>query len=479
MFIGRHKEIEGLFKRYNSNKKEFIAITGKRGVGKTELMLKTKNNLLNSNKDVIMELVGKKGQPFKKQLKNADDVFNDLFNENITSKNWDDFFKKIILKANSLSSENKKLFLFIDEFPWLNTKGSYFVDDFGAFWNHFTGDNLKIIITGSAVSWMSKNVFRNVGGLYHKITHSIHLKPFNLIETAEYLLKINKHFTNNEIVEYYLMTGGVARYLHNIHPFDSIEENRNVIYKNNYYLDFFNNSFSSNKNIHENIVKLFSDRIKLSYDEIVSYFKSIGLSHSIISNAIDELVETDILFEIENYNPRKKTKNVLTLTSKANKAYVLSDLFFFNFLRKNNVINKGFSFEIMVMNNLDLFFNNQNFVVSKWNSKKKKDFKDLKRNKGKQDQEQEKAQIDLLIEFENKTFTLIECKYYNDIYSFNHIEENKISNRINIFKEECNKKQSFINVILISMWGSENKTSYSYVDLSINNFLNEKLLHFR
>lgn len=131
------------------------------------------------------------------------------------------------------------------------------------------------------------------------------------------------------------------------------------------------------------------------------------------------------------------------------------------------------------MNNLDLFFNNQNFVVSKWNSKKKKDFKDLKKNKGKQDQEQEKAQIDLLIEFENKTFTLIECKYYNDIYSFNHIEENKISNRINIFKEECNKKQSFINVMLISMWGSQNKTSYSYIDLSINNFLNEKLLYFR
>lgn len=469
MFIGRHKEIEGLFKRYNSNKKEFIAITGKRGVGKTELMLKTKNHLLNLNKDIIIELVGKKGQPFKKQLKNADNVFFDIFNENIESKEWSDFFQKLIEKVKILSSQNKKLFLFIDEFPWLNTKGSYFIDDFGAFWNHFVGDNLKVIITGSAVSWMSKNVFRNVGGLYHKITHSIHLKPFNLIETAEYLLKINNNFTNNEIVEYYLMTGGIARYLQNIHISDHIEENRNNIYKNNYFIDFFNNSFSSNKNVHENIVKLFSNRIKLTYEEIMYFLKSTGLSHSVISNAIDELVETDILFEIKNYNAKNKVKNTLILESKVNKTYVLSDLFFFNFLRKNNVVNKGFAFEIMIMNNLDLFLNNQNYVVSKWNSKKNKN----------ENNNQEKAQIDLLIEFENKTFTLIECKYYNDIYSFDHLEENKISNRINIFKEECNKKLSFINVMLISMWGSQNKTSYSYIDLSINNFLNEKLLHFR
>lgn len=70
-------------------------------------------------------------------------------------------------------NENKTFVILIDEFPWLNVKGSWFAEDFGAFWNKVITDNVKIIITGSSVAWMNKNVFRAKGGVYHKTTGRI------------------------------------------------------------------------------------------------------------------------------------------------------------------------------------------------------------------------------------------------------------------------------------------------------------------
>lgn len=144
----------------------------------------------------------------------------------------------------------------------------------------------------------------------------------------------------------------------------------------------------------------------------------------------------------------------------ADKLYMLNDLFFFNYLRKDNPINKGLSFEILLINNIDLFLNGKgDFSLSKWNGKN--------------------AQIDLLLEFESKDFLIVEAKYYNDVYQFNHEEEVKIINRIESFKNENHKKRSFVNIMLATMYGSKNKTSTSYIDFSLDKFLTEKLISFR
>lgn len=440
MFIGRQKEIKTLSDRYQSIKKEFVAITGKRGVGKTELMLKSEALL--SEVDIMFKLIGKKGASLKKQLSIADRTFERVFGKEIHSRDWEEFFYSFTEIAKE---KDCKIFLFIDEFPWLNVKGSGFVDEFGAFWNHYNKNNLKVIITGSAVSWMAKNVFRNAGGLYHKVTCHITLKPFNLLETAEYLLKINRNFTNNELVDYYMATGGVVRYLGNVNIADSFLENKRNIYDNNYFVEFFDNSFASNQGAHEKIVRLFSNRIKLSFSEIKEVLKEISLPT--LNKSLNELVETDILVEIKNYRS-------------AEKLYVLSDLFFFNYLRKDNPSNRGLAFEILLLNNIGLFLNeSRKFTISKWNGKH--------------------AQIDLILEFESKDFLLIECKYSQQVYQLEYEEKAKIENRIAAFKEENNKKRSFVNVMLATMNGVKNRTDLSFIDFSVDRFLTEKMINYR
>lgn len=315
-FIGREDELSILLKRCQNSHKELVAITGKRGVGKTELMKKVKELLKSphySDDYVVIEIFGQKNSPLKRQLKKACDIFTSFFNKTIEPSDWGDFFDLLQEEITLPYNINKKFILLIDEFPWLNTKGSNFIDDFGTFWNRNNYENFKIVLTGSAVSWINQNVFRSKGGLCHKTTLKIKLKSFSMQETMEYLLKENSNFTNSELVEYYLMTGGVVRYLQNIHSNRTIEENYNSIYKNNYFDDFFDNTFNSVKtNIHKKIISMFSNRIKIKIEDIEK--EIINVSHQLIYNTIKELVETDLLIEIKDNG------------SKKNKSYILSDL---------------------------------------------------------------------------------------------------------------------------------------------------------
>lgn len=289
MFIGRQKELSKIIQRVQGEYKEFIAITGKRGVGKTFLTEKVKELISSDIK--ILEITGRQGISKRKQIEQAVANFESVLGVRFANSSWHDFFKDL----NRYLKENKEInfLISIDEFPWLNTKGSCFVEDFGVFWNAITTDNVKIIITGSAVSWMNKNVFKTKGGLYHKTTLRINLKQFSFEETMDFLLRTNPHLKNFEIVNYYLMTGGNVRYLKQIRNEDTMEANYNEIYNSSRFNDFFESSFNSTKtNIHREIVELFKDRIRMSAKDIVQKISKSNASVGLIYNAISELVET-------------------------------------------------------------------------------------------------------------------------------------------------------------------------------------------
>ena len=49
--------------------------------------------------------------------------------------------------------------------------------------------NLKLIVCGSAASWMLDNLVYAKGGLHNRLTASFPIRPFTLQETEEYLIK--------------------------------------------------------------------------------------------------------------------------------------------------------------------------------------------------------------------------------------------------------------------------------------------------
>ena len=63
-------------------------------------------------------------------------------------------------------SEKKEWVVFFDEFPWLNSRKSGFLEAFDHFWNTWASwqPHLIVVICGSAASWTIENIVNAKGG---------------------------------------------------------------------------------------------------------------------------------------------------------------------------------------------------------------------------------------------------------------------------------------------------------------------------
>lgn len=180
--IGREVE-KGLLEQYiNSGRSEFIAIYGRRRIGKTFLVTETLGKVLD------FDMTGVINGDMQTQLAS---FWLSLTQSGYTGKrpkNWMEAFtalRKVI--ASRLGQEH--VVLFIDEMPCLDTSRSGFVPALDLFWNGWASrqPNVKLIVCGSATTWMVDNIIDSHGGLHNRITHEIHLHPFTLSETEAYL----------------------------------------------------------------------------------------------------------------------------------------------------------------------------------------------------------------------------------------------------------------------------------------------------
>jgi AAA+ ATPase superfamily predicted ATPase len=213
--IGRKPELEILDKIYNSGQAEFLAVYGRRRIGKTYLISE-----FFKNKGYYFELTGAKDTPLKTQLNNFREEFADAFYSGIkqeTPNSWQDAFNQLRRKAEELDP-NKKIIIFLDELPWLASRRSGVLESLEQVWNRYLSrlKNVILIVCGSAASWMLNKVIYNKGGLYGRLTSEMHLKPFTLGETELYLKSRGVSLDRKQIIELYFAFGGVAKYLANI-----------------------------------------------------------------------------------------------------------------------------------------------------------------------------------------------------------------------------------------------------------------------
>lgn len=129
-------------------------------------------------------------------------------------KNWMEAFaalRKII--ESRIGQEH--VVVFIDEMPCLDTPKSSFVPALDLFWNGWASrqSNVKLIVCGSATTWMVDNIIDSHGGLHNRITHEIHLHPFSLSETEAYLQNNGFQWNRLTVCQTYMILGGVPYYL--------------------------------------------------------------------------------------------------------------------------------------------------------------------------------------------------------------------------------------------------------------------------
>lgn len=220
--IGREEEIQMLEQCLQSNSSQFVAVYGRRRVGKTFLIKKF------FKEQYTFQVTGLSRGGTKNQLANFTASMSRYFSDNqevMLPKNWFEAFQQLITKLET--SSHKKKIIFIDELPWLDTQRSDFITGLEHFWNGWADhrDDILLVTCGSATSWMINKLINDRGGLHNRVTKRIHLHPFTLKETEAFLKSNGGKYDRYQITQLYMAMGGVPFYLENIDVKRSVAQN--------------------------------------------------------------------------------------------------------------------------------------------------------------------------------------------------------------------------------------------------------------
>ena len=219
-FVGRKKEFKELDRRYRSKQSELIVVYGRRRVGKTALVREFFGNkfdfLVTGIHDGTKEM----------QLSNFAMALHEYFGLRNSPKTWLDAFALLRAGLLQVQSDGKKV-VFFDEMPWMETPKSDFLKAFEVFWNGFAAwqKDILLVVCGSATTWLTENILNDVGGLYNRATGRIFLEPFNLCETEEFLKEKGIVWNRYDIIQLYMVMGGIPFYLDQLQSDLSLAQN--------------------------------------------------------------------------------------------------------------------------------------------------------------------------------------------------------------------------------------------------------------
>ena len=213
--IGRKNEIKELETLYDSGNPEFVAIYGRRRVGKTYLVKELFKDRFDFWHTGLSPYDRERKYLMRDQLQT---FYYSLQDYGLTGepcpKSWLEAFR-LLEKLLMQKDDGKRMLVFIDELPWMDTARSRFIPAFEHFWNGWAmkHDNIMLIVCGSATTWMTDNVINNKGGLYNRLTKEIRLTPFTLSECEDYFRYRNIVMSRYETVQAYMAFGGIPHYL--------------------------------------------------------------------------------------------------------------------------------------------------------------------------------------------------------------------------------------------------------------------------
>lgn len=458
--IGRNREKDIISMCLESKRPEFLVVFGRRRVGKTFLIREYFNSRFS------FYTTGIPDEKTRNQLK----AFNEslvMYGDNTKTipKDWFEAFRRLrqLLESSDVfrdASSGKKV-VFLDEVPWMDTARSDFKSAFDFFWNSWgsSQEDLLLIICGSATSWIITNILNDKGGFHNRITKQMHIDPFSLGECKQYFNDNGIVLNKNQIIESYMIFGGIP-----------------------YYLNLFDRRLSLTQNV-DNLI--FDERGDLhhEYDQLFrSLFKRPDNHVKIIETIAGQkrgLLRTDLakksgvpdgagltkaLSELEQCGFIRHYKNISS--AKSGVFYQVIDpfiLFCLYFIRNEKINSwltfikspdyyswRGNAFETVCLGHIPqikaaLGITGVESCEYSWRSNKKKGG----------------AQIDLLIDRKDDVINLCEMKCTDKDFEINEEYRSNLINKVETFIEETNPEKS-VHITLITSNGFK-RNEYSDV----------------
>src|SRR3569832_125715 len=163
--IGRQEELKILGQTLKSKRAEFLALYGRRRVGKTFLI----RNFFGRSADVFFHMTGIQKGKIGEQLKQFANQISITFYNGVTvapSQNWFDTFENLKRSIEQVHS-SKRVVVFLDELPWMATRRSDLLRALEFYWNRYWSHDprFKLIICGSSASRIIEKIINSKDGL--------------------------------------------------------------------------------------------------------------------------------------------------------------------------------------------------------------------------------------------------------------------------------------------------------------------------
>lgn len=444
MLIGREKEKAVLLKTLESEQSEFIAVYGRRRVGKTFLIRET------FNYEFAFQHTGILDAPMKEQLSEfRQSLYRHGMPHTAMPKTWNDAFHLLERWLESLP-EGKKV-VFIDELPWMDTVRSNFIRALDHFWNNWATmrKDIILVVCGSATSWIIDHIVMNYGGLHNRLTKKIHLRPFTLRECELYCESQHLGYKRHLIMEAYMALGGIPYYWSFLQKGLSVAQNLDRIFfdEDGELVREYDALFASlfkNPDVHIRIIQsLSTKKAGMIRNELLE--RTGASDNEQFAKALKELEQCGFIRKYTYFG--KKSKDSM---------YQLMDnytLFYFQFVRRNengdrhfwtSMYNSplhntwaGIAFERVCLQHLEQIKRGLGFeavicTAHSWSTPG--------------------AQIDLIIDRNDDVINVCEMKYSKGAYALDAAELANMQHRVDAFQQETQTKKS-IHLTLITAAG--------------------------
>lgn len=202
MFVGREKELHSLNEHYQTDEFQCAIIYGRRRIGKTELI----SEFVKDKPTIFYTATQENAESNLTRMSNS---LNQFENPNFDNGPVYQSFDSLLNRIASLA-QNQQLVFVIDEYPYLAEAYPGFSSLLQAYIDkQFKNSKLFLILCGSSMSFMEKQVLGYQSPLYGRRTLQLKLEPFTFSEAQEMLTNYEK----TAAFELYAISGGIPQYL--------------------------------------------------------------------------------------------------------------------------------------------------------------------------------------------------------------------------------------------------------------------------
>jgi len=455
--IGREKEMRELNKLYDSSLPQFVAVYGRRRVGKTFLVDQTLKDRITFRHAGLSPVDYQQKKLMKEQLKS---FYFSLIRQGMKKSkcptSWLEAFFMLEMHLQTIDDGSRQV-VFLDELPWMDTPRSGFVTALESFWNGWGchRDNFMLVVCGSATSWIMDNLINNHGGLYGRLTSEIKLSPFTLKECELFFHNKQVKLSRYDIVQSYMALGGIPYYLNYFDSGHSLAQNiDNLFFVKDAKLQeefdrLFASVFSRTEEIMK-IVRLLSNRHSGYMLGEIAQKTEIPAGGN-LSNLLKALIASDFVIRYVPFGCSKREVHyklvdpfcIFYLRYVLENSNYVTSFWQQNQTSQSIVSWRGFAFEEVCLLHIDQIKQALGILgvstrQSSWA---------LRGN-----DEEEGAQIDLIIQRADHIVNMCEMKFYGEDFTVDKAYHKKLDHREKVLTEKISRKDR-VHPVLITTYG--------------------------